>query len=177
MRCKNCRDKFEPRQFNRKFCYKDECNDLYFEYLKEQMFKRIRKETIQKKKDLLTVQDLLKSTQKIFNSYIRERDKGNPCISCNNPNPKKVNAGHYISSGKSKYLTFNESNVHLQCEYCNTHLHGNLLEYRINLIKKIGLEKVEELEANRHITKKYLRSELLEITDKYKKLLKKIKKS
>ena len=47
---------------------------------------------------------------------------------------------------------------------------------------RFGLEEekrlaAEELEANRHITKKYLRSELLDITDKYKKLLKKLKKS
>ena len=114
----------------------------------------------------------MKSTQIVFNSWIRKRDAGQPCISCKNPTPKKVNAGHYIASGKSKFLTFNEHNVHLQCEYCNTFLSGNLLEYRINLIEKIGIEKVEYLEENRHITKKYLRSELLAIIEKYKKLLK-----
>lgn len=177
MRCKNCKEKFEPKQFNRKYCYKDECNDMYFEYLKKQMFKRIRKETTQKKKELETVQDLLKSTQKVFNLYIRLRDKNLNCISCNKPTNKKENASHYIASGKSKFLTFNEDNVHKSCEYCNTHLHGNLLEYRINLIKKIGLKKVEYLEENRHKTKKYSRSELLDITEKYKKLIKKMKKN
>ena len=172
MKCKNCKDEFQPKQFNRKYCTKDECNDLHFEFLKAQMFKRVNKEKKEKKKKLETVQDLLKSTQKVYNSWIRKRDEGQPCISCKNPTPKKVNAGHYIASGKSKLLTFNEDNVHLQCEYCNTHLHGNLLDYRINLIEKIGIEKVEYLEENRHITKKYLRSELLAITEKYKKLLK-----
>tara|TARA_R110002110_G_scaffold210206_1_gene422661 strand:+ start:106 stop:624 length:519 start_codon:yes stop_codon:yes gene_type:complete len=172
MKCKNCKDEFKPKQFNRKYCTKDECNDLYFEFLKSQYFKKLNKDKKEKKKKLETVQDLLKSTQIVFNKYIRKRDKGQPCISCNNPTPKKVNAGHYIASGKSKFLTFNEDNVHLQCEYCNTHLHGNLLDYRINLIEKIGEDKVEYLEENRHITKKYLRSELLAITEKYKKLLK-----
>ena len=172
MKCKNCKDEFQPKQFNRKYCTKDECNDLYFEFLKAQMFKKLNKEKKEKKKKAETVQSLMNSTQKVYNSWIRKRDAGQPCISCQNPNPKKVNAGHYIASGKSKFLSFNEFNVNLQCEYCNTHLHGNLLEYRINLIKKIGIERVEYLEENRHITKKYLRSELLAITKKYKKLLK-----
>ena len=139
MRCKNCKEKFEPKQFNRKFCYKDECIDAYFEYLKKQAEKKWNKEKkIRKEK------------------------------------PKKINAGHYISSGKSKFLTFNEDNVHLQCEYCNTYKHGNPIDYRINLIKKIGVDRVEYLENNRHKTKKYTREELYEIIDKYKKKVKSI---
>ena len=172
MRCKNCKDTFEPKQFNRKFCTKDDCNDLYFEFLKDQALKKWNKEKKIKKDDLQTVQSLLKSTQKIFNYWIRQRDAGQPCISCRNPNPKKINAGHYIASGSCQFLTFNEDNVSLQCEYCNTYLHGNLVEYRIHLIKKLGLSKVEYLEDNRHITKKFTRSELLAIAEKYKKLSK-----
>lgn len=172
MRCKNCKEKFEPKTFNRKYCYKDECIDAYFIYLKKEAAKKWNKEKKKRKEKLQTVQDLMKVAQSVFNKWIRLRDKGKPCISCNNPVPKKVNAGHYIASGKSKFLTFNEDNVHLQCEYCNTYLHGNLLDYRINLFDKIGKERVEYLEANRHKTKKYTREEILAITDKYKKLLK-----
>ena len=172
MKCKNCKDIFKPKQFNRKFCTKDECNDLYFVALKDQYFKKLNKEKKERKKKAETVQSLMKSTQKVFNSWIRKRDYGQPCISCQNPNPKKVNAGHYIASGKSKFLSFNELNVHLQCESCNNHKSGNLIEYRINLIDKIGKDKVEYLEENRHITKIYSRSELIAITEKYKKLLK-----
>ena len=139
MRCKNCKEKFEPKQFNRKFCYKDECIDAYFEYLKKQAEKKWNKEKKIRKEKL-----------------------------------KKINAGHYISSGKSKFLTFNEDNVHLQCEYCNTYKHGNPIDYRINLIKKIGVDRVEYLENNRHKTKKYTREELYEIIDEYKKKVKSI---
>tara|TARA_R110001583_G_scaffold189156_1_gene351869 strand:+ start:177 stop:698 length:522 start_codon:yes stop_codon:yes gene_type:complete len=172
MKCKNCKVVFEPRQFNRKYCTKDECNDLYFEFLKKQAQKKWNKEKKIKKENLQTVQELIKLTQIVFNKWIRKRDKGKPCISCKNPTPKKVNAGHYIASGKSKFLTFNEDNVHLQCEYCNNFLSGNLLDYRINLIEKIGKERVEYLECNRHKTKKYTREELKEIMEKYKKLYK-----
>jgi len=169
MRCKNCKEVFEPKQFNRKYCTKDECNNIYFEVLKDKMFKRINKEKKVKKENLQTVQELLKLTQIVFNKWIRNRDKNTPCISCSNPVPKKINAGHYIASGKSKYLTFNEDNVHLQCEYCNTHLHGNLVDYRINLITRIGIKRVEYLEDNRHNTIKYTREDLKEIIKKYKK--------
>ncbi|QDP51085.1 MAG: putative protein ninG [Prokaryotic dsDNA virus sp.] len=172
MRCKNCKEKFEPKQFNRKFCYKDECIDAYFEHLKKEASKKWNREKKKRKEKLQTTQELMKVAQTIFNKYIRLRDKGNPCISCGNPVPKKINAGHYIASGKSKFLTFNEDNVHLQCEYCNTYLHGNLLDYRINLIKKIGIDRVQYLEENRHKTKKYTREELKKVQKKYKKLYK-----
>jgi|TARA_R100000081_G_C4777739_1_gene149588 hypothetical protein len=175
MRCKNCKEKFEPKQFNRKFCYKDDCINAYFEYLKKQAAKKWNKEKKIRKENLKTVQDLLKEAQTVFNRFIRLRDNGLPCISCQNPNPKKVNAGHYISSGSCKYLTFHLDNVHLQCEYCNTYLHANLVEYRINLIKKVGLDRVLYLENSRHKTKKYTRQELYEIINKYKKEIKKLK--
>ena len=168
MKCKNCKQQFTPVSFNRKYCIENECNDLYYEELKDKMFKSWKKEKKAKKENLQTVQELMKLTQIIFNKWIRKRDNGEPCISCGNTTPKKVNAGHFVASGKSKFLTFNEDNVHLQCEYCNTHLHGNLIDYRINLINKIGLDRVEWLEANRHKTKKYTREELKELQNKYK---------
>ena len=52
MKCKNCKDKFEPRQFNRKYCTKDECNNLYFEFLKAQALKKWSKEKKVKKGEL-----------------------------------------------------------------------------------------------------------------------------
>ena len=149
MRCKSCKEKFEPKTFNRKFCYKDECINAYYDHLKKEAAKKWNKEKKIRKEKLKTVQDLLKEAQ--------------------------INAGHYIASGKSKFLTFNEDNVHLQCEYCNTYLHANLVDYRINLINKIGIKKVQYLEENRHKVKKFTRSELVDIIEKYKKKLKKMK--
>ena len=172
MKCKNCKVVFEPRQFNRKYCTADECNDLYFEFLKKQAQKKWNKEKKIKKENLQTVQELLKLTQIVFNKWIRKRDEGQPCLMCLNPNPKKVNACHYFSSGGHKNVCFDEMNVHLGCEYCNTFLHGNLIPYRKNLIKKIGRKEFKALESRAHKTRKYTREELKEIMDKYKKLYK-----
>lgn len=172
MRCKNCKEVFIPKQFNRKYCTKDECNNLYFEFLKAQALKKWSKEKKVKKENLQTVQELLKLTQVVFNKYIRQRDKGQPCLMCLNPNMKKVNACHFWSSGGHKNVSFDEDNVHSGCERCNNFLAGNLIPYRKNLIEKIGIDRYEDLEAKAHITRKFTRDELLAITKKYKYLLK-----
>ena len=148
---------------------------MEFERLKEAALKRSRKKTNQKKKELETVQSLMKKAQKAFNSYIRQRDKGKPCISCDTPLKGKFDAGHYVSSGSSKALTFNEDNVHGQCVHCNQHKHGNLIGYREGLIKRIGMKKVKNLEKRRHEIAKYIREELKQIEREYKQKLKQLK--
>ena len=164
MRCKNCREKFEPIRFNHKFCLKDECIKAFVEEVKTNQWKTTKKRM---KEDLKTLQDWLKEAQTIFNKYIRLRDTGLWCVSCNLP-PKKKNAGHYFSSGGHSNVRFDEDNVHLQCEACNTFLSGNLLQYQIGIQKKIGAQKLRELEERAHVTKKWTIDELKEIIKTYK---------
>jgi hypothetical protein len=164
MRCKNCREKFEPIRFNHKFCLKDECIKAFVEEVKTNQWKTTKKRM---KEDLKTLQDWLKEAQTIFNKYIRLRDEGLWCISCNLP-PKKKNAGHYFSSGGHSNVRFDEDNVHLQCEACNTFLSGNLLQYQIGIQKKIGAQKLLELQERAHVTKKWTIDELKEIIQTYK---------
>lgn len=168
-KCKHCREYFRPEKPLQHYCLKEECVKEWLRSLKEKQWKARKKEL---QEDLKTVQDLLKETQVVFNAYIRERDKGKPCISCGNSKPKKVNAGHYYSSGGHKAVTFDESNVHLQCEHCNTFLSGNLIEYRKRLIERIGISEVERLEKVAQNERKYTREELREIKEKYKQKIK-----
>jgi hypothetical protein len=93
------------------------------------------------------------------------------CISCNKP-CKKENAGHYYSQGGHSNVRFNEDNVHLQCEACNTYLSGNLLNYQIGIKERIGSQKLMELQAIAHETKKWTKDELKEIIETYKQKLK-----
>lgn len=113
----------------------------------------------------------LQKVQKVFNEYIRLRDKDLPCISCQRY--KIEQAGHFYSAGKYPALRFNESNVHGQCVYCNYHLHGNLIKYRIYLERRLGREKLDLLdsEATRKI-KKFTQHELQAIHDLYKSKVK-----
>lgn len=88
--------------------------------------------------------------QVLFNEYIRNRDITGcshfKCISCGQIKPKRLaNAGHYYNIGHYDGLRFDEDNCHVQCIYCNKFLHGNLLQYRDNLLFKIGAERFEKL--------------------------------
>ena len=97
-----------------------------------------------------------KEAQSAFNRYIRIRDEGKPCISCDNPLIGKSNyltgsaidASHYRSRGAASHLKFNVFNVHSACTRCNRQLSGNAVEYRIRLIERIGQERVERLESD-----------------------------
>jgi hypothetical protein len=176
MRCLNCKQVFEVKKFNQKYCDNIDCKLVCALKNLEKIKAKESKDWKKRKREIIrgmeTVQDLLRITQKTFNSYIRLRDKGKPCISCLNDKPKKVNAGHYYSSGGHKNLTFNEDNCHLQCEFCNTFLHGHLISYRKNLIERIGIERLEQLDKEAHIVRKFTREELRELNEYYKQKLK-----
>jgi hypothetical protein len=122
----------------------------------------------------MTASDWLKIAQQAFNKFIRERDKGQLCISCEQK-PKKINAGHYFSAGGHSNVRFNEDNVHLQCEKCNQFLSGNLLNYQIGIEKRIGGERLLKLHELAHVTKKWTIEELKEIIKIYKEKLKILK--
>jgi len=114
--------------------------------------------------------------QEAFNKYIRLRDKGQGCISCGTTKDVQYAAGHYRSRGGApQNLAFHEWNVNLQCNRkCNMALSGNIGEYRIRLIQKIGLENVEWLE-NQNTPVKLTIEELREIRDTYKAKYKELK--
>lgn len=114
-----------------------------------------------------------KCAQQAFNAYIRMRDHGDNCISCGRDHGGQYHAGHYRSAGAHPELRFEEFNCHKQCAPCNNHLSGNIADYRINLIKKIGKDKVEWLEGP-HQPKKYTCKDLKEIEDHYKQKLKEL---
>lgn len=148
-KAKGCREKFYPiNSFHVACCPK--CAIIVTEAKKKKKEATARKENKKRLDELQPYSYWVKRAQAAFNRYIRLRDKGKPCISCGRSTGCKVNAGHYLSVGSSKGLRFHPFNASLQCEHCNTYKSGNQAEYRINLIKKIGLANVEWLENNRN---------------------------
>lgn len=111
----------------------------------------------------------LAEAQASFNKYIRIRDYDEPCISClksreviESEQGWKVggcwDAGHFMTRGAKGQLRFILFNVNKQCKSCNAG--GGKFSakaatvdanYRTNLIKKIGIDKVEWLENNNEI--------------------------
>lgn len=139
-----------------------------------------RAKIVTRKSALKTIPQLLREAQVAFNAFIRNRDRaaGYPCISSGRPldwSGNTVDAGHYRSVGAASHLRFNEDNVHAQSKHENQFLAGNAVDYRINLIARIGLARVEALEADNE-PHKWTREELTAIRDTYRQKLKQIKK-
>jgi hypothetical protein len=80
-----------------------------------------------------------------------------------------LQAGHFYSAGSVPRLRFHEDNVHGQCMPCNYFGSGNIHKYRENLIAKIGVDAVEELDRLSNVRGfKWNRYELISIIEKYK---------
>ena len=99
----------------------------------------------------------LAELQALVNKYVRLRDAGEGCISCDKPSSwaGQWHASHYHSRGHSAQLRFNLWNIHKGCSVCNSHLSGNIGQYTPRLIEKIGQTKVDWMEANKSQPKSY----------------------
>lgn len=129
-----------------------------------------------KREQLKTRRDWLQIAQRSFNAFIRYRDKDKPCICCGRPLSADsvgggFDAGHYRSVGSAPHLRFDENNCHGQTKQCNRYGAGRAVDYRIGLIRRIGLEAVEALEADQSV-KKWTIDELREIDRLYRAKLK-----
>ena len=115
--------------------------------------------------------DWAKEAQASFNAWVRMRDAHLPCISCGRHHEGQYHAGHYLSRGARPELAYEPLNCQKQCAPCNVYLSGNIALYRINLIQRIGLDRVEWLEGP-HEPKKYTIDDLKVIKETYSKLTK-----
>jgi hypothetical protein len=179
-KCKVCREKFTPRNSLTPVCLKHECRVEFTLKLIEKNraakakreakeYKEWKRET---KEKLMTLSDYIQICQKVFNTFIRMRDKAKLCISCDRPLNTKYDAGHFWSSGAYPNLRFHEDNVHGQCVHCNRDLHGNLLNYRTRLIDRIGEGRFDALEDLKRHTRKYSVAEVKELIVEYRKKIK-----
>ncbi len=127
-----------------------------------------RKELKARKEKLKSKGDYAREAQAVFNKYIRLRDNNLPCVSCGRHHEGQYHAGHYRTVGGNPELRFEELNCHKQCSVCNNHKSGNIVEYRINLVQRIGSDALDWLEGP-HEAKKYTIDQLKEIKIKYRK--------
>ena len=171
MRCKNCKQPFEPVRFLQKYCFKEECVKVWVQSEKAKQWK---KKKAKLKVELMTLQDYIKLAQQVVNKYINLRDKGLPCISCDKIITGRVNASHFWNANNHYNVRFNEDNIHSSCINCNQFMSGNLLEYRKRLILKIGIERFNNLEIESKKTRKFTIEELKEIIKTYKEKIKNI---
>lgn len=176
-KCKICPEKFIPRNTLQTVC-SPKCAIQLASQLSQRKQKRQEKEQraawSKRKADVKPLSHWMNMTQRAFNDYIRARD-GDICISCGSTKAVSYHAGHYRTTAAASQLRFNEDNVHSQCSACNTHQSGNISPYRISLIAKIGLQRVEALETNNN-PHRYTREELERIRARYRALLRELVK-
>lgn len=177
--CPYCKEEYKKFNSFQVCCLKPNCATQWLkdnpEKAKKNYKKVVRKELNQMKEKGMSKSDYMKLAQAAFNNYIRHRDKGLPCVSCNRPLTTKHDAGHFYARGSFPNLRFEELNCHSQCVQCNRDRAGNLLEYREGLIKRIGQEKFDELEAMKRIEKHYSIGEIKEIIQLYRQKIKELK--
>jgi len=173
--CPTCRQLFMPQRLMQAVC-SPVCalKKVRAEKVEERAKVRTRKEAIK------TIPVLIKEAQVAFNAWVRTRDEKQPCISCGAPPPNLEglhagrDAGHYRSIGSAAHLRFHEDNCHAQCVHCNQWGAGRAVDYRIGLVKRIGLARVEVLEADNAVHK-WTHDELRAVKATYKQKLKELK--
>ncbi len=180
--CRNpaCRDSFIPQRLGQAVC-SPKCALATVEVQKAKEKKSLaqagRRDIKVRKEALKTRADHLKDTQHAFNAWIRQRDAGQPCISCGTTADVQYCAGHYRTTAAAPELRFEPLNVNLQCNRnCNMGKSGNLLGYRPGLIEKIGIEAVEWLEGP-HEPKKYTVEELKAMAATYRAKTRELKRA
>jgi hypothetical protein len=134
-----------------------------------------------RKAALKRIPDLIREAQADFNKWVRARDHDQPCISCGKPYDHGSafhggrDAGHYRSTGSASHLRFHEDNCHAQCVSCNQWGAGRAVDYRIGLVARIGVQRVEALEAM-NTPHKWTREELIAIRAEYIRKRKELEK-
>jgi len=120
---------------------------------------------------LPTIPKLTAKAQKVFNAYIRKRDSQDgyfTCISCGRTlTTDQMDAGHFAPVKGGSALRFDEYNVNGECKKCNGFDEFHLIGYRRGIIEKYGEGVLLHLEQNARLIKKWSRTELNELIDKY----------
>lgn len=179
-KCKHCKTRLE--KIGEKL--HDRCVGPWYEANKAKI--RVKALKAERRKDreckkAANPPDYLALAQKVFNAWVRERDKDQPCICCgrsktmvNGLRAHGWDAGHYRSRGSAPHLRFHEDNCHRQLVYCNQYRSGNAVDYRLGLIERIGLERVEALEADQ-AARHYTDDDYIDIAATYRAKLKALK--
>ncbi|EJN17260.1 Bacteriophage Lambda NinG protein [Pseudomonas sp. GM79] len=179
-KCKNpaCGISFPPQRLGQSVC-SPKCG-LAIKHVNEEKARKsladIGRKEIRAAKDRIKPKgQYMKEAQTAFNAWVRERDAALPCISCGRHHQGKYDAGHYRTVGSNPALRFEPLNCHRQCSPCNTHKSGDIVNYRIELVKRIGADRVDWLEGP-HDPKRYTIEDLKNIKADYLAKTKELKK-
>lgn len=178
-KCRNaaCAAKFIPQRLGQAVC-SPACalatKDVNQAKARKSLAEIGRKELRAAKERVKTRADHMREAQTVFNEWIRLRDAILPCVSCGRHHEGQYHAGHYRTVGANPELRFEPLNVHKQCAPCNNHKSGDIVNYRITLVARIGAAKVEWLEGP-HEPKRYTIEDLKAIKAEYRAKIRALK--
>ena len=177
-KCKNpaCGEKFVPQRLGQAVC-SPKCGLAIKDVNQTKARKALadvgRKELRAAKDCVKPKGQYVREAQTAFNAWVRARDASQPCISCGRHHEGKYDAGHYRTVGSNPALRFEPLNCHKQCVPCNQHKSGDIVNYRISLVLRIGQDKVDWLEGP-HEPQRYTIDDLKAIRSDYKARLKQL---
>ncbi|MGM7882329.1 recombination protein NinG [Yersinia enterocolitica] len=188
--CKVCKTRFKPETVYQWWCNEEHRIEYAVLVMKDKRsrdqaseLKRRREKEREEKKEL-KVRKInakpktywIKQAQQAVNAFVRARDSSLPCVSCGTHSTAQWDAGHYRTTAAAPQFRFDPRQIHKQCSVCNQHKSGNIVPYRVELIKRIGIETVEVIENN-HERRSYTVEELNGIRDYYRLELKRLKET
>ena len=152
-RCPECRVMFTKSRESQVVCGEIECaiahgqSEKGRETTRKALADVERREIEVRKEKLKSRAEYLREAQQAFNEWVRLRDAALGCVSCDKPATwaGQWHASHFRSVGSSPEHRFNPDNVHKACSVCNNHMSGNILGYKPELERRIGVEAVEAL--------------------------------
>ncbi|HFF1620523.1 TPA: recombination protein NinG [Yersinia enterocolitica] len=188
--CKVCKTRFKPETVYQWWCNEEHRIEYAVLVMKDKRsrdqaseLKRRREKEREGRKEL-KVRKInakpktywIKQAQQAVNAFVRARDSNLPCVSCGTTSAAQWDAGHYRTTAAAPQFRFDLRQIHKQCSVCNQHKSGNIVPYRVELIKRIGIKTVEAIENN-HERRSYTVEELKGIRDYYRLELKRLKET
>lgn len=169
--CKTCNKK--PRHPNRTECLA--CiQKKEREKARERARKKKEKATIGKfrkvQKKRFSRQNLIKEADRVFSLYIRERDRGKPCVTCSATWQENFQCWHFLSR-RHLNTRWTEKNAHGQCPKCNMWWSGEQYLHAQAVDRMYGEWTAERLQKFSLSTEKVTDEEILEVIRKYYWLL------
>jgi len=166
-KCKYCKEYYEPKHTTTEPCPKYECR---IKHLEANTSKINRANKSVAKEKIKSYSQRLGEAKRVFQKWIRMRDKDLPCQACLKPIRGIAHGCHVFKAELFSGVIFDERNCFIGCVKCNLYLNGNEVQYLENLKHRFGEEWVEQLRKDAHETrkKKYSNDELEAIKIKYK---------
>lgn len=120
----------------------------------------------------------LTKLDKAFSEYTRRKnadDNGHvKCCTCPTVKHwKEMDAGHFVSR-RHLATRWRESNCHAQCQECNRHDSGALVEYLMFMKDKYGYEEAWIIVSESKAAWKPMQFEIDELTEYYKNKIKEL---